>query len=337
MTKGLNSETNLSHYLELECSTLMAMCACKSLIGFLTPVDWWNVEVSGHLFCRNPILSVSRDSIVPWCVHSLLVNESSTSTSMTRIWCLPWSWQSQTQGRVSHRISGEFSLIVLCPNLSTNTHCSGTCQNIHVGLGQWISISAGIPCPRYAEQEILPTFTNHSSNIFSRAFGQGQSFATGSRSAFVDEWPLAEFWRDKILPERKVMDSFTEPIMLEALANRESHLKSAERGNKIDNEDLTLLIARTLLLFWIQAWLRNQRQATSWLGKGYRNKGDWGDTPAFAFDSLCKGVCGLVDWFVLINYVGWALGIYDRIGNRRVTLQASSLHPSDRRIVLSPY
>jgi hypothetical protein len=99
------------------------------------------------------------------------------------------------------------------------------------------SLSAGIPYPPYAEHKNLPTFTNHSSNIFSRAFAQGQSFAT-ARIAFADEWSLAEFWKDKILPERKVMDSFTEPLMLEALANRERHLKSAERG---DNEDLTLL------------------------------------------------------------------------------------------------
>jgi len=37
------------------------------------------------------------------------------------------------------------------------------------------------------------------------------------------------------------MDNFTEPLMLEALANRESHLKAAERGDVIDDEDLTLL------------------------------------------------------------------------------------------------
>jgi len=37
------------------------------------------------------------------------------------------------------------------------------------------------------------------------------------------------------------MDNFTEPLLLEALANKENHLKSAERGDIIDNEDLTLL------------------------------------------------------------------------------------------------
>ena len=102
------------------------------------------------------------------------------------------------------------------------------------------SLSAGIAYPPYAEYKNLPTFTNHSSNIFSRAFGQGQSLAT-ARFALVEQWPLAEFWKDKILPERKVMDNFMEPLMLEALANRESRLKHAEMGDTIDNEDLTLL------------------------------------------------------------------------------------------------
>ena len=37
------------------------------------------------------------------------------------------------------------------------------------------------------------------------------------------------------------MDNFTEPLMREALAKRESNLKSAERGDAIEDEDLSLL------------------------------------------------------------------------------------------------
>lgn len=56
--------------------------------------------------------------------------------------------------------------------------------------------------------------------------------------AFGDEWPLAEFWKDEILQERKLMDAFTEPLMLEALAKREADMRASE---KTENEDLTLL------------------------------------------------------------------------------------------------
>ena len=59
-----------------------------------------------------------------------------------------------------------------------------------------------------------------------------------NRVAFADEWPLAEFWQDKILQERKFMDGFTEPLMLEALAKREADMRALE---KVEDEDLTLL------------------------------------------------------------------------------------------------
>jgi hypothetical protein len=102
------------------------------------------------------------------------------------------------------------------------------------------SLTAGVPYPPWAEHKNSLTFTNHFANIFAHAFNEGQLFAA-SRSAFADEWPLAEFWTDKIFPERKVMDDFTEPLLREVLATRERNVKSAERGDVIDNEDLTLL------------------------------------------------------------------------------------------------
>jgi hypothetical protein len=99
------------------------------------------------------------------------------------------------------------------------------------------SLSAGVPYPPYAEHKNPPAFASHSSNIFARAFSQSQLLVT-SRSAYADEWPLAEFWTDRIYPQRKILDNFTEPLMLEALAKRESSLKSAKKG---EDEDLTLL------------------------------------------------------------------------------------------------
>jgi len=67
---------------------------------WLLGIRVFNVQVDG-VKCGSEWTSLLSEphfigSIAPWCVHSLLVNESSTSTSMTRI---PWSWQSQTQKR----------------------------------------------------------------------------------------------------------------------------------------------------------------------------------------------------------------------------------------------
>lgn len=51
-----------------------------------------------------------------------------------------------------------------------------------------------------------------------------------------------EFWHDKVAPFRKIMDSFTEPLMHEALERRGKYLKAQEKGEKaIEDEDLTLL------------------------------------------------------------------------------------------------
>jgi hypothetical protein len=97
---------------------------------------------------------------------------------------------------------------------------------------------AGVPYPPSAKHKNPPTFNDHPSSIFTRALGEGQLLTT-SRSAFADEWPLAEFWKDKVSPERKVIDNFTEPLMREALAK--SVLKSSEWDDTFENEDLSLL------------------------------------------------------------------------------------------------
>lgn len=102
------------------------------------------------------------------------------------------------------------------------------------------SLAAGIPYPPHATHKDPPSFTDHPSNTFACAFNVGQAL-TNARTTFVEEWPLAEFWKDRVSPEREVVDNFTEPILREALANRESDLKSMEWGDTVENEDLTLL------------------------------------------------------------------------------------------------
>lgn len=69
--------------------------------------------------------------------------------------------------------------------------------------------------------------------------GQRRSFI---RLAFGKDWALREFWKDDVNPLRKIMDSFTEPLMIDALAKRDKDMKSEARGErKVEDEDLTLL------------------------------------------------------------------------------------------------
>ena len=60
-----------------------------------------------------------------------------------------------------------------------------------------------------------------------KAFTEGQNY-TALRSSLGNDWPLFEFWSDKVIPLRKVMDKFMEPLMEEALARR--NLEISENG-----------------------------------------------------------------------------------------------------------
>ena len=59
------------------------------------------------------------------------------------------------------------------------------------------------------------------------------------RMGFGSEWPLAEFWKDKIAPLRKVVDDFTGPVLAAALEKRERGLN--QEKDVVNDEDLTLL------------------------------------------------------------------------------------------------
>jgi hypothetical protein len=69
------------------------------------------------------------------------------------------------------------------------------------------------------------TSLNHSSNKFSRAFGEGQS-NIALRSRFGIHWPLREFWEDIVKRDRAVVDEFIDPILNEALAKKKAAKES---------------------------------------------------------------------------------------------------------------
>ena len=102
------------------------------------------------------------------------------------------------------------------------------------------SLSADIPYPVSAIHLNKPSFYNHPSTIFVKAFTEGQNL-TAARTSFGNDWPLLEFWFDKVVPLRKVMDNFTEPLMEEALAQRNLELSKKGTDTKHDDEKDNLL------------------------------------------------------------------------------------------------
>jgi hypothetical protein len=101
------------------------------------------------------------------------------------------------------------------------------------------SLSANIPYPASASHLNKPSFYNHPSTIFVKAFTEGQNL-TVARSSLGNDWPLFEFWSDKVAPLRKVIDNFTEPLMEDALAKRNLELSKGADA-KDDDEKGNLL------------------------------------------------------------------------------------------------
>jgi hypothetical protein len=101
------------------------------------------------------------------------------------------------------------------------------------------SLSAKLPYPAWASNLNEPSFNNHPSNIFAKAFSEGLS-NTALRISLGNDWPLFEFWSDKVVPLRKVMDEFTEPLMEEAIAKR--NLELSRNGTDIKDDGSETLL-----------------------------------------------------------------------------------------------
>ena len=98
------------------------------------------------------------------------------------------------------------------------------------------SLTANIPYPPSVAHLNQSSFYNHPSTIFVKAFSEGQKLIV-ARSSLGNDWPLLEFWSDKVAPFRKVIDNFTEPLMEEALAKRKLELSKKATDTKDDESD----------------------------------------------------------------------------------------------------
>lgn len=123
------------------------------------------------------------------------------------------------------------------------------------------SLSAGIPYPPSAGKRTQDGYYVHPSTIFTDAFSAGQ-VKSAERFGLGTDWPLAELWKDRVKPFRKVVDDFTESLMTEALKKRERDVLQKEKSTGAeDAEDVTLLthLVRHTQGVCIECYLLNAR------------------------------------------------------------------------------
>lgn len=82
------------------------------------------------------------------------------------------------------------------------------------------SLAAGLPYPHYSPLSQYSTAQDHPANKFSRAFDEAQRL-TALRARRGVNWPLAEFWKDKVREQMVVIDGFITPILAAAVKRKQ--------------------------------------------------------------------------------------------------------------------
>ena len=62
---------------------------------------------------------------------------------------------------------------------------------------------------------------------------------------FGNDWPLLEFWSDKVAPFRKVIDNFIEPLMENAIQKRNTELSTNAKDDDENGNLLAHLVKHT--------------------------------------------------------------------------------------------
>jgi len=100
------------------------------------------------------------------------------------------------------------------------------------------SLAAGLPYSISSGIQNSTKFLNHPSNVFVDAFLAGQ-IQSSLRTRLGPNWPLGEFWEDSIKPLRKLVDQFTKPFLVSALASVKKESKNEVKSD--DDHGDTLL------------------------------------------------------------------------------------------------
>ncbi|KAF8918972.1 cytochrome P450 [Mucidula mucida] len=138
------------------------------------------------------------------------------------------------------------------------------------------SLSAGLPYPPSSNIPNPIHFENHPSNVFVRAFLEGQELIA-KRTRYGQTWRLMEFWKNKVTPQRQIVDEFVTPMMKDAFKRKaagqlekdsaagdllSSLVVGTDDEKAIQDELINILVAgrdttASLLTFGIYALSRN--------------------------------------------------------------------------------
>ncbi|KAG6861420.1 hypothetical protein C0995_000260 [Termitomyces sp. Mi166 len=104
------------------------------------------------------------------------------------------------------------------------------------------SLSAGLPYPppsSFYPASPQSSDSQHPSSRFVDAFLEGQILSV-LRSRYGPSWALLEFWKDRVLPLRAVIDEFVQPILEAAIRNKRTREQTAEKNSE-ESQGGTLL------------------------------------------------------------------------------------------------
>jgi Cytochrome P450 len=97
------------------------------------------------------------------------------------------------------------------------------------------SLSAGIPYPHYSPLAASSANPTHPANQFSKAFDEAQRL-TAMRSRLGVNWPLAEFWQDRVKQQMGVIDRFIDPILATAVQRKKESGQIGAQTGSMDRE-----------------------------------------------------------------------------------------------------
>ncbi|KAH9483075.1 Cytochrome P450 monooxygenase 75 [Psilocybe cubensis] len=96
------------------------------------------------------------------------------------------------------------------------------------------SLSAGLPYSPESKVQNSTEFLNHPSNVFADAFLAAQ-IQVAYRARMGPNWPMGEFWGDKIAPLRRILEDFIEPPLRKALEEKKQ--RELLGDSKVDDSE----------------------------------------------------------------------------------------------------
>ncbi|KAJ7155172.1 cytochrome P450 [Mycena filopes] len=108
------------------------------------------------------------------------------------------------------------------------------------------TLSAPLPYPSPSSSGLSHTGSGDASTQFAAALTEAQ-LVSMQRGTFGGAWPLREFWKDRLTAPLRVIRTFLDPILDEAVARRRSAGGGAEKVGKLEGGEREVQEGETLI------------------------------------------------------------------------------------------